>query len=113
MSDSSTAVMGRTEYGDISGLAIQCPPGPLDTPLPPVRRLKAANSSETLLATVNINGTAIDIIETPGGAACNNCPFAMPDPMPHGPPLCCIPDYLACRNHLKFSIVENTKGPQR
>ncbi len=93
-----------------AGLAIQ-QHSPGSTPLPPVlRRPQASQDASKRLAVVVIGDTFIEILEAPSGSACNNCPFAMHDPMPHNPPVCCIPDYLACRPHLRFRIAETAKG---
>lgn len=77
---------------------------------PPVLQPKTSHPDEKLLATVCINGTFIAVLEAPSCSACNNCPFALSDPMPHTRPVCCIPDYLACRPHIRFRIAELKKG---
>jgi|GEM_PF-4940385 len=93
-----------------AGLAIQ-EHSPGSTRLPPVRqRPKESQPSEKRLAVISIGDTFIEVLEAPSGSACNNCPFAMHDSMPHSPPVCCIPDYLACRPHLRFRIAELKRG---
>lgn len=80
-------------------------------PLPPVsQRPRYCKAAPKRLAVVTINDTFLEVLEAPSGSACNNCPFAMHDSMPHSPPVCCIPDYLACRPHLRFRIAELKRG---
>lgn len=78
--------------------------GPVDLPSTP------KGQTEKRLAVISIGDTFIEVLEAPSGSACNNCPFAMHDSMPHSPPVCCIPDYLACRPHLRFRIAELKRG---
>lgn len=75
-----------------------------------MKRSGFRDASARRLASVCINGTFLEVLEAAEGSSCNGCPFALDSGMPHAQPVCCIPDYLACRAHIRFRIVETAKG---
>lgn len=73
------------------------------------RALNRSETDEKPIASICINSTFILVSETPSGSACNNCAFSETIKLGERP-LCSIPDYLACRPHIRFRIIEPKKS---